>query len=132
MKLFLFIMIMMNASFAQAQTRGGILNLIQDNSEVLFTALTGVLTSSGTAVQDSAWPGYRLMDANGILKVLSDITGPDTPGATYSTSSHLVWSAFGYNQNLRIQTRFADFGGTCDLNNPSGLATDYYQYIYVR
>ena len=88
---------------------------------MLFTALTGVLTSSGTVVQDSAWPGYRLMDANGILKVLSDITGADSPGATYSTSSHLVWSGFGYNQNLRIQTRFADFGGTCDLNNPSGL-----------
>jgi hypothetical protein len=99
-----------------AQAGGSLLSLLQENGAALFAALPGVITAQGTAVQDVAWPGYRLMDANGVLKVFSDVTGPDTPGATYSVSSQMLW---GVGPKLRLQTRYADFGGNCDLNNPS-------------
>ena len=103
-------------SMPSAHAGGSLLSLIQENGTALFSVLPSVITTQGTAVQDVAWPGYRLMDANGVLKVLSDVTGPDTPGATYSVSSQMLWGA---NPQLRLQTRYADFGGNCDLNNPS-------------
>jgi hypothetical protein len=85
----------------------------------LFSAFGTVINSTGFSAQDSAWPGYRLLDANGIMRVLSDVTGPAAPLASHSTSSQILWSGLSpVEGNFRIQTRYADFGATCDLNNP--------------
>ena len=86
----------------------------------LYGAFATVLELSGVPVADTPWPGYRLLDANGVMRVLSDVTGPASPAGQYSTSSQLMWSGFGNNaKEFRIQTRYADFGSTCDLNNPT-------------
>jgi hypothetical protein len=86
----------------------------------LFQAFGSVISISGYPAQDVAWPGYRLLDANGVMRVLSDVTGPAAPLEPHSTASQHVWTGFGGGEfNFRIQTRFADFGSTCDLNNPS-------------
>lgn len=103
------------AKISSAQTAGGSAFL----DEELYSAFGSVIRITGYPAQDSAWPGYRLMDANGIMRTLSDVTGPAAPGESYSTSSLLMWSGMlPESKNFRIQTRFADFGGTCDLNNP--------------
>jgi hypothetical protein len=86
----------------------------------LFQAFGSVISVSGYPAQDVAWPGYRLLDANGVMRVLSDVTGPAAPLEQHSTASQYVWTGFGGGENnFRIQTRFADFGSTCDLNNPN-------------
>ncbi len=89
-------------------------------SPELFQAFGSVISVTGYPAQDVAWPGYRLLDANGIMRVLSDVTGPAAPLDSHSTSSQIIWSgSWGDSGNFRIQTRFADFGSTCDLNNPN-------------
>ena len=86
----------------------------------LYQAFSSVISASGYPAQDVAWPGYRLLDANGIMRVLSDVTGPAAPLAQHSTASQIIWTGpWGEAGNFRIQTRFADFGSTCDLNNPN-------------
>jgi hypothetical protein len=92
----------------------------------LFQAFSSVISASGYPAQDVAWPGYRLLDANGIMRVLSDVTGPAAPLDQHSTASQLIWTGpWGEAGNFRIQTRFADFGSTCDLNNPNRITDGY-------
>jgi hypothetical protein len=111
------------SSYAQSGALGGFLG--SAGVDQLFAVLPNVMNANGTPPADIGWPGYRLMDANGVTKVFSDVMGPDSSNATFSTSSHLLWSGAG---QLRPQTMYADFGGTCDLNNPP--PGGYYPYDY--
>jgi hypothetical protein len=81
----------------------------------LLCLLSFLFFNPSRQAKAQSWSGDRLLDANGVLKVLADIMGPAGANLNYSTANTVNWSI---TPKLHIQKAYADMGGNCDLLNP--------------
>jgi hypothetical protein len=80
--------------------------------------LAAILFLSGTCTFANEWQNHRLMDAREILGVLDDVFASQSASMGNPFGPQFFGSYVGSKaSSFSILNRYAEFGGSCDLNN---------------